>query len=87
MNSVNNSQFMKRDANIITTIDNNISKQFISMNQNDFLSNNNTNLNMSKTQELESGTDKGKNQQNAIYVNSSYSREYINELKVYHINI
>jgi hypothetical protein len=78
---------MKRDANMITTIDNNISKQFISMNQNDFLSNNNTNLNMSKTQELESGTEKGKNQHNPIYVNSSYSREYINELKVKRINI
>jgi len=57
------------------------------MNQNDFLSNNNTNLNMSKTQELESGTEKGKNQHNPIYVNSSYSREYINELKVKRINI
>jgi hypothetical protein len=80
---------MKRDANMITTIDNNISKQFISMNQNDFLSNNNTNLTMSKAQELDSGIDKGKNQQNSnqIYVNSSYSREYINELKVNRLKI
>lgn len=86
---MNNSQVLKRDTNMITTIDNNLSKQFISMNQNDFLSNNNTNLTMLKTQEIESRNDKGNVHQNSnpIYVNSSYSREYINELKVNNMKI
>jgi len=83
---MNNSQIIKREINQITTIDNNISRQFISINQNDFLSNNNTNLTGFKTQDIQNTSDKNitnlQQQTSPIYVNNSYSREYINELKV-----
>ena len=76
LSSINNS--LKRDTNHMTT-DKDFSKQFITLNQNDLLGGN---TNLFKTQDIEN-VDKT-NQQNAspIYVNSSYSREYINELKV-----
>jgi len=75
LSSINNS--LKRDTNQITT-DKDFSKQFITLNQNDLLGGN---TNLFKTQDIENMDKTTQQIASPIYVNSSYSREYINELK------
>ena len=78
---VNNSQTLKQNFANLTTIDNNNSKNFINLNQNEFLTNNNSVI---KTQENNENdrSQRRESVSSGIYVNHTYSREYINELKV-----
>jgi len=77
-NSIINSQMLKKDNTAFLTSDN---KNFIKMNQQEFLTN--TYANLSKENDTISGNSCFQTQSNTIYVNSTYSREYINELKVF----
>lgn len=76
-NSINTCKIQNKDHTLY-----NENKTFININQNEFLTNNYANL--SKEIETFNTNNTCFQTQNSIYVNSTYSREYINELKVIH---
>lgn len=81
--NISNNNIVKNELNQLTTIDNN-TKSYINLNQNEFLTNNYVNTSPFRTQENDQPIEKPifPSQPSQIYVNNSYSREYVNELKV-----